>query len=74
MQKKQKFEDKLKELETIVTELEKGDIDLDASIEKYTKAMKLVQECDAELKTVEEQISKIVLENGEEADFQIEEA
>ena len=35
-----KFEDNLKELETIVNELENGEIDLDNSIEKYTKAMK----------------------------------
>lgn len=73
MEKKaKKFEDKMKELETIVEELEKGDIDLDESIEKYTKAMKLVKECDSELKSVEEQISKIVLENGTTEDFKIE--
>ena len=72
MEKRKKFEDKLKELETIVEELEKGDIDLDSSIEKYTKAMKLVKECDKELKTIEEQISKIVLENNETEDFSIE--
>lgn len=72
MEKKKKFEEKLKELETIVEELEKGDIDLDSSIEKYTKAMKLVKECDTELKNVEEQISKIVLENNETEDFSVE--
>ena len=70
--KSKKFEDKMKELETIVEELEKGEIDLDESIEKYTKAMKLVKECDSELKSVEEQISKIVLENGTTEDFKIE--
>ncbi len=68
-----KFEDKMKELETIVEELEKGDIDLEVSIEKYTKAMKLVKECDEQLKNVEEQISKIVLENNQTEDFKIEE-
>jgi len=72
MEKKKKFEEKLKELESIVEELEKGDIDLDSSINKYTKAMKLVKECDNELKTIEEQISKIVLEDGKEEDFNIE--
>ena len=72
MEKKQKFEDKLKELEKIVAELENGDIDLDSSIEKYTKAMTLVKECDNELKSIEEQISKIVLENGTEEDFNIQ--
>ena len=67
-----KFEDKLKELETIVNELESGDIDLDSSIEKYTCAMKLVKECDEKLKKVEEQVSKIVTENGELEEFKVE--
>lgn len=67
-----KFEDKLKELETIVNDLESGEIDLDSSIEKYTYAMKLVKECDEKLKNIEEQVSKIVTENGIE-DFKVEE-
>lgn len=68
-----KFEDKIKELEVIVNDLENGDIDLDDSIKKYTEAMKLVKECDTELKNIEEKVNKIVLENGEEKDFNIEE-
>lgn len=67
-----KFEDKIKELETIVNDLESGEIDLDSSIEKYTYAMKLVKECDEKLKNIEEQVSKIVTENGME-DFKVEE-
>ena len=46
MEKKIKFEDKMKELESLINELENGEIDLDDSIEKYTKAMKLIKECD----------------------------
>ena len=44
----EKFEDKIKELESIVAELESGETDLDSSIKKYTKAIKLVKEagCD----------------------------
>lgn len=68
-----KFEDKVKELEEIVNELESGEIDLDSSIEKYTKAMKLVKECDSKLKNIEEQVNKILKENGELEDFSIEE-
>ena len=42
MDKKEiKFEDKIKELEKIVVELENGEVDLDDAIDKYTKAMKL---------------------------------
>lgn len=62
----------MKDLETIVNELESGEIDLDSSIEKYTQAMKLVKECDEKLKTVEEQVNKIVTENGTIEDFNIE--
>ena len=70
---KVKFEDKISELEEIITELENGNISLEDSIDKYTKAMKLAKECDEELKTVEERISKIVLDDGEVKDFEVEE-
>ncbi len=73
MEKKIKFEDKMKELESLINELENGEIDLDDSIEKYTKAMKLIKECDTELKTVEKQISKLVTEKNETEEFEIEE-
>jgi len=73
MAKELKFEEKIKKLEEIINELENGEIDLDDSINKYMTAMKLVKECDDQLKKVEEQVSKIVLENNEIKDFEIEE-
>ena len=72
-EKEVKFEDKVKELEEIINELESGEIDLEDSIEKYTKAMRLVKECDEQLKNIEEQVNKIIKENGEIEDFSIEE-
>jgi exodeoxyribonuclease VII small subunit len=71
-EKEKTFEEKLSELETIVNELESGEIDLDSSIEKYTNAMKLVKECDEKLKNVEEQVNKIVTENGKLENFDVE--
>ena len=68
-----KFEDKIKELEKIINDLENGEIDLEESIEKYTKAMNLVKECDEQLKTIEENVNKIVKENGKLENFDIEE-
>lgn len=70
--KDMKFEEKIKELEKIINELESGNSDLDASIEKYTKAMQLVKECDAELKSVEDKITKIVRDNNELEEFKVE--
>ena len=43
-----------------------------SSIEKYTNAMKLVKECDEKLKNVEEQVNKIVTENGSLEEFEVE--
>lgn len=74
MDKKElKFEDKIKELEKIINELENGEIDLEQSIEKYTLAMKLVKECDKSLKNIEEKVNKVVLENGNIEELEISE-
>lgn len=73
MDKELKFEEKIKKLENIINELENEEIDLDDSINKYMIATKLVKECDEQLKNVEEQVSKMILENGEIKDFKIDE-
>lgn len=72
MEKKVKFEDQIKELESIINELENGEVDLDTSIEKYTKAMSLVKSCDEKLKKIDEQVSKLVTENNTIEDFNVE--
>ena len=64
-----KFEDKIKELEEIINTLENGECDLDDSITKYTEAMKLVKQCDEELKQIEEKVNKIVAEDGSLEEF-----
>ncbi len=69
---KKKFEDLMSELEKIVKELENGDIDLEVSIEKYTAAMKLVKICGDKLNKASESVNKILSENGNFEDFNIE--
>lgn len=66
------FEDNLKELEEIVAKLENGDVPLDDAINEFSKAMELVKACDDKLKDAKETIAKIVDENGEIIDFNIE--
>ena len=74
MDKKEiKFEDKIKELEKIVVELENGEVDLDDAIDKYTKAMKLAKECSDKLTEVTDKVNKIMLENGQIEEFHVEE-
>ncbi len=65
------FEDKIRELEEIVKELESGEVNLDEAIDKYTKAMKLAKECSDRLNKATEKVNKILKENGELVDFDI---
>lgn len=73
MTKEKKFEDKIKDLENIIEVLENGEVSLDESIKKYTEAMRLVKECDSELKNIETKVNKIVNENGNLEDFEVSE-
>ena len=68
-----KFEDKMQNLEKLINELENNETPLEESINKYTEAMKLIKECDEELTSYEKHINKIVSENGDIEDFEIEE-
>ncbi len=72
-EKEMKFEDKIRELEKLVSELENGEVNLDDAIEKYTKAMKLAKECSDKLTEVSDKVNKIMLENGTLEDFKVEE-
>ena len=48
-----KFEESLQRLETIVTELEKGDVALDRALELFDEGMKLSGSCRKELEEAE---------------------
>ena len=67
------FEDKIKELESIVKELESGEVNLDDAINKYTKAMELVKDCNNKLTEVSDKVNKILADNGELKDFNVDE-
>ena len=67
------FEEKIKKLEVIVSELESGEVALDEAIDKYSEAMKLSKECSDKLTEVTERVNKILLENGKLEDFEVKE-
>ena len=74
MEKKEKtFEEKITSLEEIVKKLENGNVPLDDAIENFKTAMTLAKECDEKLKNAEENVNKILKENGKLDDFKIEE-
>lgn len=70
---KKSFEENLEELESIVKELESGNVNLDDAINKYSEAMKLVKICEEKIKNAEEIVTKIVNENGSLEDFEVTE-
>ena len=59
------FEEKISELEKVVNELEKGEMNLDESLIKFEKGMKLSKECNKMLEDAEKKIT-ILLENDGE--------
>ena len=56
------FEQALKELETIVDRLEKGDVELEASILIYERGEALKTHCDGLLRKAEARVEKITLD------------
>ena len=58
------FEESMENLEKIVTELEKGDLNLDDSIKKFEQGMKISKECNEYLENAEKKITVLINENG----------
>lgn len=56
------FEQAMSELETIVTELERGDVPLEDSISLYEKGAELKKRCETKLKEAEQKVAAITLD------------
>lgn len=67
--KKQTFEEKLQELEGIVTKLESGEVALEEAITEFQKGMGLSKELQTQLKTAEETLVKVMQEDGTEKEL-----
>ncbi|MDO5529959.1 MAG: exodeoxyribonuclease VII small subunit [Paracoccus sp. (in: a-proteobacteria)] len=59
------FEDAMKELEGVVSKLERGEATLDESIALYERGAMLRAHCEARLKAAEERVEKITLNAGQ---------
>jgi len=64
------FEAALKELESIVEKLERGDVALEESIAIYERGAALKKHCEAKLKSAQMKIEKIVLDEDGEASLE----
>ena len=69
------FEENMEQLEKIVTELEKGDLNLDESVKKFEQGMKISKKCNDILENAEKKITILLKqENGiKEENFETEE-
>ena len=54
------FEEALKSLEEIVQRLESGEVNLEESIEIYSRGTQLKRHCEAKLRAAQERVEKIV--------------
>ena len=69
------FEEQMENLEQIVSELEKGNLNLDDSVIKFEEGIKISKECNKILQEAEKKITMLVNENSEvkEENFETEE-
>ena len=61
---KANFEENMNKLETIVEDLEKGDLNLDDSVKKFEEGIKISKECNEMLEEAEKKIT-ILLQKDE---------
>ena len=71
---KDNFEESMKKLEGIVTELENGNLNLDESVKRFEEGMKIAKQCNTILENAEKKITIILEKDGElkEEDFDAE--
>lgn len=62
---KENFEESMKNLEDIVTELEKGNLNLDESVKKFEEGMKIAKQCNTILEDAEKKITILLEKDGE---------
>ena len=65
MEENLNFEESMQKLETIANELEKGNLSLDESVNKFEEGMKLSKKCNDFLESAENKIT-ILINNGNE--------
>lgn len=71
---KDNFEESMKKLEGIVTELENGNLNLDESVKRFEEGMKIAKQCNTILENAEKKITILLEKDGElkEEDFDVE--
>ena len=61
---KQSFQDSFSELEKLVQEFEKGEMDLDDSLKKFERGLELAAQCKSRLAVIENKVKEIKAKFG----------
>ena len=59
------FEQSLTDLESLVTQMENGDLTLEASLSAFEEGIKLTRECQTMLDQAEQKVQILTSQNGE---------
>lgn len=59
------FEQSLKALESLVQQMEQGDLTLQQSLEAFEEGVKLTRACQQQLETAEQRVQLLMEKNGE---------
>jgi exodeoxyribonuclease VII small subunit len=73
VEQKLTFEQALQRLETVVRELETGDLSLDAALALFQEGVALARQCGGQLNEAEARIEKLLEQNGEVTTAPLEE-
>ncbi len=66
------FEEKLRELEQLVTRMEDGNLGLEESLETFENGVKLVRECQQALETAEQKVKALTSTAGDTEDLKLD--
>ncbi len=72
MEKDKTFEENLQELQAVVNNLEQGDIPLEKALSEFQKGIQLSSQLQDTLKNAEKTLTKVMKDNGEESDLDLE--
>lgn len=63
--KKADFESAMNDLESIVEQMEQGELSLEDSLKAFEQGIKLTRQCQDALKNAEQKVQQLVEKNGE---------
>lgn len=68
------FEEKLRELEQLVTRMEDGNLGLEESLEAFENGVKLVKDCQQALEAAEQKVKVLTSAEGDSEDLKLDPA